>query len=170
MKSAFEDKIANIERKLLQSSFEKEGVPIQEKGKKGIHDKEPMDGNDGHVLYKDNVVELENQNDKENMGNKEDSGGDDGDDIPLIHKLRLIHGSSSTMKSPNSMIRNIKQKQRKPTTKGKLKLPPSTTVAEKVYKQIAFNFLIIINIHNDIINRNNLIPYRSQLGDGSSEE
>ena len=86
------------------------------------------------------------------MGKKEDSGEDNGDDIPLIHKLKLIQGSSSTMKSPNSMIKNIKQKQRKPTAKGKLKLPTSTTTVEKVYKQISFNYLVIINIHNYMIN------------------
>ena len=91
-----------------------------------------MDGNDGQLLEKVKEVAFENRNDNDNMGKEDDCDDDDGDFIPLITKLKQIQGSSSTMKSPSSMIKKIKHKQRKPSEKGKLKLPTTTTTTEKV--------------------------------------
>ena len=57
LKSAFEDKISNIERNLHQSK--KKGVHIEEQGEKSNHGNKPMDGNDGQLLEKDKEVAFE---------------------------------------------------------------------------------------------------------------
>ena len=49
-----------------------------------------MNENDGQLLDKEHEVAFDNRTDNDNMERKGDSGGDDGDDIPLIQKLKLI--------------------------------------------------------------------------------